>query len=250
MTNDITAIRRRVETITGPIAIDHTPYQRVDPAHLASVIDHTLLKPEATPGQIDRLCAEAIEHRFASVCLNPLYVARAVEALRGTGVQVCTVVGFPLGAAVSRVKSEETRQALRDGTTEIDMVLPVGLLIAGEWAQVLGDVRGVVGAAVGAPVKVILETCLLDDAQKIAGSLLAVAAGARYVKTSTGFAGGGATIEDVRLMRATVGSPVGVKAAGGIRTREDALAMLEAGASRLGCSASVAIVTPPHSARQ
>jgi len=200
-------------------------------------IDHTLLKPEATPQDIDRICVEAREMGFASVCVNGLYAKRVAENLRGTNVLTCCVVGFPLGAMASSVKAAEAAQAVKDGAQEIDMVLPVGLLKAGEDEAVEDDIRGVVQASMPAQVKVILETCLLTKEEIVRACLLSKKAGAAFVTTSTGFSSGGAVAEDVRLMRKTVGDTMGVKASGGIRTREDVAAMLEAGASRIGASA-------------
>jgi len=211
-------------------------------ANLASTIDHTLLKPDATPDQIRCLCAEARAHGFASVCINPVYVPLAASELAGCDVAVCTVIGFPLGAGRSAVKAFETATAVREGAGEVDMVLALGALRAGEMDVVRRDVDAVVDAATGRLVKVILETCLLDDATIVAACRLCVAAGAGFVKTSTGFSTGGATTAHVRLMRQTVGDACGVKASGGIRSRADALAMLEAGATRLGTSAGLAIV--------
>ena len=211
---------------------------------LAGMIDHTLLKPEATPVQIERLCEEAQQYHFATVCVNPLYVSLAARRLAGSDVAVCTVVGFPLGATTTRVKRFEAENALADGARELDMVLPIGLLKAGSHGKVRADIAALAELCRhhGALLKVILETALLTDAEKVAGCQAAMAAGADFVKTSTGFGGGGATVADVRLMRQTVGTALGVKAAGGIRTLADALAMIEAGATRIGASAGVAIV--------
>ena len=209
--------------------------------NLASYIDHTLLKADATEAQITRLCEEAREHRFASVCVNPRWVALCAQLLAGSGVRVCTVIGFPLGASSSAIKAAETRQAVADGADELDMVISVGDLKAGNYEFVRTDIRGVVKAAEGRTVKVIIEACLLTDEEKSLACKLAMAAGADFVKTSTGFSTGGATVADVKLMRAAVGPNFGVKAAGGIRTRQDALAMIEAGANRIGASAGIAI---------
>ena len=209
--------------------------------NLASYIDHTLLKADATEAQITRLCAEAREHRFASVCVNPRWVALCAQLLAGSGVRVCTVIGFPLGASSSAIKAAETRQAVADGADELDMVISVGDLKAGNYEFVRADIRGVVKAAEGRTVKVIIEACLLTDEEKSLACKLAMAAGADFVKTSTGFSTGGATVADVKLMRAAVGPNFGVKAAGGIRTRQDALTMIEAGANRIGASAGIAI---------
>jgi deoxyribose-phosphate aldolase len=212
---------------------------------LASYIDHTLLKPEATPRQIQTLCREALQHRFASICVNPCYVGLCARLLAGSSVAVCTVAGFPLGATTTAAKVFEARQAIAEGAHEIDMVLAIGQLKAGDYAAVLDDIAQVVAACHKhrAHCKVILETVLLDDAEKIAACLLALQAGADFVKTSTGFAASGANAHDVALMRRVVGASAGVKAAGGIRTRSDAETMLEAGASRLGASASVQLVS-------
>ena len=209
---------------------------------LAGRIDHTLLKADATRAAIDRLCAEARENGFASVCVNGRWVPRAVENLAGSRVMVCTVAGFPLGAASPGAKALEAALAVEQGAGEVDMVMDLGGLLSGDLSAVFEDLRGVVRAARGRPVKVILETCLLSDEQKAVACLLAVRAGCAYVKTSTGLSRGGATRDDVRLMRAMVGELLGVKASGGIRDRRTAEAMLAAGADRLGTSASVAIV--------
>jgi deoxyribose-phosphate aldolase len=216
-----------------------------DSAAIAHLIDHTLLKPEATREQIDRLCGEALAHRFASVCVNPAYVGRCAELLRGSEVKVCTVVGFPLGATTTAVKAYETRQAIDDGATEIDMVINVGALKSGDTAAVQADIAAVVDAAhaAGALVKVIIETALLSDDEKATACRLAQAAGAEFVKTSTGFGPGGATVEDVALMRRVVGPEMGVKASGGVRNYADVQAMVAAGATRIGASAGVAIVS-------
>ncbi|HKA25275.1 MAG TPA: deoxyribose-phosphate aldolase [Candidatus Eisenbacteria bacterium] len=210
---------------------------------MRSRIDHTLLKPEATTAQILQLCKEARENCFASVCIHPTYVALCARELAGSPVRVCTVVGFPLGAHLPEVKAYETRRAVQDGAAEIDMVVNIGALKSREHDLVRRDIGAVIEAAGSeALVKVILEMTLLTLEEKVAGCLLAKAAGADFVKTSTGFAAGGATVEDVKLMRLVVGPEMGVKAAGGIRSREDAQAMIAAGATRLGTSASVKIV--------
>ncbi len=221
---------------------EYSPIVPVSPSKLAALIDHTLLRPEAKPDEVAELCREAREYGFATACVNSRFVPLARELLRGAGPGIAAVIGFPFGASSTEAKVCEAHQALRDGATELDMVLPVGPLRAGDHLAVLEDVRAVREAAPNAVLKVILETCLLTDEEKVRGALLAVAAGADFVKTSTGFGSGGATVEDVRLLRATVGDSAGVKASGGIRTWEDARAMLEAGASRLGCSRSVAIL--------
>lgn len=210
---------------------------------IASAIDHTLLKPDACTADIERLCTEALEHGFHSVCVNSSLVAFAAHLLAGSNVKVAAVTGFPLGAMSSEAKAFETRIAARDGADEIDTVIAIGQLKEGDTRYVLNDLKAVVSAADGRSVKVILETSLLTHEEKILGCRLAVEAGASFVKTSTGFAGGGATIEDIRLFRETVGSACKVKASGGIRDAATALAMLEAGADRLGTSSGVAIVT-------
>jgi deoxyribose-phosphate aldolase len=219
---------------------DHHPGSR----GMATWIDHTLLKPEAKPAQIVQLCQEARAYDFFSVCINPLYVGLANQSLAGSPVQVCTVVGFPLGATPTRVKVYETRSCLERGAREIDMVIPVGLLRAGEYDAVLEDIQAVVETAhaMGALVKVIQEMALLDRKEKITACLISQAAGAEFVKTSTGFGPGGATLADVELMRRVVGPHMGVKAAGGVRSLADARAFLAAGATRLGSSAGVIIM--------
>ena len=211
---------------------------------IAALIDHTLLKPEATAADIRKVCAEARQYRFASVCVNPYWVCLVAGELAGSPVKVCSVVGFPLGASATEIKVAETAAAIRDGAQEIDMVLNIGELRGGNHDAVRGDIRAVVEAAHAgsAIVKVILETALLNDEQKVAASLLAKEAGADFVKTSTGFGPGGATAADVALMRRTVGPAMGVKASGGVRTLEDLRAMAAAGANRVGASASVKIV--------
>jgi deoxyribose-phosphate aldolase len=214
------------------------------PDDVAPYIDHTLLKPDATQEQIDALCAEAEEHRFCSVCINSTWVAYCARKLRGTGVKVCTVVGFPLGAMDSRSKSFETRNAIENGADEIDMVINVGALKSENLKLVEEDIRWVLRACRPTTVlKVILENALLSDAEKIVACQICKQVGAHFVKTSTGFAESGARVEDVALMRRTVGPKMGVKAAGGIRDFETAKAMIDAGATRVGVSASVAIVT-------
>lgn len=214
------------------------------PAELAAHIDHTLLKPDATAEKIDLLCDEAIQYRFAAVCVNPVWVKRAARRLRGSGVAVASVVGFPLGASTPEVKAFETRRALRDGAREIDMVINVGALKGGDHALVERDIAGVSDACreVGALNKVIIEAALLNDEEKVIASQLARAGRAHFVKTSTGFGPGGATAFDVALMRETVGPKMGVKAAGGIKNAQDARQMLAAGATRIGASAGVAMV--------
>ena len=205
-------------------------------------IDHTLLKPESTQDQIDNLIAEAKEYNFASVCVNPTWVSRAAEVLKDSDVKVCTVIGFPLGANTSRVKAFETKDAIENGADEIDMVINIGRLKAKEYDFVENDIRAVVETSGDKLVKVIIETCLLTDEEKEKACQLSVAAGADYVKTSTGFSTAGANVHDVALMRKTVGPNVGVKAAGGARSYADAEAFVKAGATRIGASSGVAIV--------
>jgi deoxyribose-phosphate aldolase len=238
-----------------PIALQTLPFDATafaahtlsSPAALAAVLDHTLLKPEATRGQVVQLCHEAAEHRFACAMVNPYWVSAAVQALAGTGIPVGVVVGFPLGATLSASKRDETARVLKQGAHDIDMVLNVGLLKSGakeDYDHVRQDIRGVVELAHGAGgiVKVILETCLLTFEEKLRASEIALAAGADFIKTSTGFSTGGATVDDIALMRGVAGTRAGVKASGGIRTLADASAMLHAGATRIGASASVRIV--------
>jgi deoxyribose-phosphate aldolase len=211
---------------------------------VAGYIDHTLLKPDATAADIDKLCREAAEWKFATVCINPTWVALAAERLRGSGVAVCSVVGFPLGATTPDVKQFEARRAIFDGASEIDMVINVGALKSGDVRLVSEDIRGVVQACHGggATSKVILETALLTDEEKVTACTLSKAAGADFVKTSTGFGPGGATAADVALMRRVVGDEMGVKASGGVRDLEQMKAMVAAGATRIGASAGVRIV--------
>lgn len=209
---------------------------------IAKSIDHTLLKPDATFAQIHHLVEEAKQYRFFSVCVNPSYVATCAELLKGSGVQVCTVIGFPLGASSSATKAFETSHAIKDGAHEIDMVINIGALKSQKLLLVEEDIRDVVFAAEGKVVKVIIETSLLTDEEKVLACQIAEKAGASFVKTSTGFNGGGATVEDIKLMRESVSSKVEVKASGGIRDLETAKKMLAAGASRLGTSAGVSIV--------
>jgi deoxyribose-phosphate aldolase len=212
-------------------------------ANLAKLIDHTLLKPEATRAEVVALCEEAKKHRFASVCVNTTWVPVCRALLASTDVMVCAVVGFPLGAMTPSAKAYEAREAVRQGAREIDMVINIGALKSRDYETVFEDICRVVKASAPAGVKVILETSALDQEEKIIACALSKLAGAAFVKTSTGFGKGGATVEDVALMRRLVGKDVGVKASGGVRTQEDALRMAAAGANRLGASASVAIVT-------
>ncbi len=218
---------------------------QITPEQLRKAIDHTLLKPEATPDGILRLCREAREYGFKAVCVQPCYVETCVQALQGSEVAVATVIGFPHGANCTAAKAFEARLALSQGAKELDMVINIGALKSRDREKVYEDIKAVVDEAAqfpGSLVKVIIEACLLNREEKILACQLAVEAGADYVKTSTGFAGGGATIEDVKLMAQTVGERAKVKASGGIRTREQALAFLAAGASRLGTSSGVAIM--------
>ena len=214
----------------------------MDKKTIASMIDHTLLKPEATPAQVEKLCAEAAEYHFASVCVNPVYIPLAARLLDGTGVKVCCVVGFPLGAIAPEQKAAEAASCAAMGAEELDMVIHIGAAKAGDWALVQRDIAGVVKAAAGRTIKVIIETCLLTDEEKVKACEAAKAAGADFVKTSTGFSTGGATTHDIALMRKTVGPEMGVKASGGIRDYATAMAMIEAGANRIGASAGIEIV--------
>jgi deoxyribose-phosphate aldolase len=224
---------------TGPVANE-----------LAVCIDHTLLRPEATYEQIATLCQEAAENRFASVCINPVHVAAASALLRGSGVAVCTVVGFPLGATTTEVKVYEAHQAIAHGASEIDMVIHVGALKSRDFTAVEADIARVAReCSAAALLKVIIEAALLTDEEKVQACAIAKLAGADFVKTSTGFGPGGATLHDVELMRRTVGEELGVKAAGGIRDRETAERMIAAGADRIGASASVKILHEPGATR-
>lgn len=211
--------------------------------NVVRMIDHTLLKADATKKEVVKLVEEAREYLFASVCVNPTWVKTAAEMLANTPeVKVCTVIGFPLGASTSETKAFETKNAIENGANEIDMVINIAALKDKQDEFVENDIRAVVEAAKGKGiVKVIIETCLLTDEEKVRACELSVKAGADFVKTSTGFSTGGATVEDIRLMRKTVGPEIGVKASGGVRSREDALAMVEAGATRIGASSGVAI---------
>ena len=215
------------------------------PKDLAQYIDHTLLRPDASPADIDTLCDEAVEYGFAAVCINPSWVARAKKRLRTSGITVASVVGFPLGANTPEIKAMEARRAMRDGAREIDMVINIGALKGGEHGLVRRDIAGVSDACreVGALNKVIIEAAYLTDEEKVVACRLAVAGRAHYVKTSTGFGPGGATVFDVALMREVVGAKVGVKAAGGIHTADEVREMITAGATRIGASAGVRIVS-------
>jgi deoxyribose-phosphate aldolase len=213
-------------------------------AHIASYIDHTLLKPEASEADVRQVCAEAVEYGFKSVCVNPIWVKTVSKALKGSGVLTCAVVGFPLGATPSDVKAFEARGAVLDGAEEIDMVIDIAAARADDKGALVDEITAVAEAvhAGEAILKVIIETALLSDAQKVLACEAAVEAGADFVKTSTGFNGGGATVEDVALMRKTVGPEIGVKASGGVRSLADAQAMIAAGATRIGASSGIAIV--------
>ncbi|HEM5976620.1 TPA: deoxyribose-phosphate aldolase [Streptococcus suis] len=209
---------------------------------LNKYIDHTILKPATTQEQVEKILAEAKEYDFASVCVNPTWVALAAESLKDSDVKVCTVIGFPLGANTPAVKAFETKDAISNGADEIDMVINIGALKTGNYDLVLEDIKAVVAASGDKLVKVIIEACLLTDDEKVKACQLSQEAGADYVKTSTGFSTGGATVADVALMRKTVGPDMGVKASGGARSYEDAIAFIEAGASRIGASSGVAIM--------
>ena len=228
----------------GVARLGAAPGLRQVPTGVAEYIDHTLLKPDASPEQIAKLCAEAGEHHFAAVCVNPCNVRQCTELLRGTSVRVCSVVGFPLGATVPEVKAYETERVIWDGATEVDMVINIGALKGGDYALVQRDIEAVVHVAHRnrALAKVIIEAALLTDDEKVKACTLAKAAQADFVKTSTGFGPGGATLHDVELMRRTVGPDMGIKAAGGIRDYETAHQMIAAGATRIGASAGIKIV--------
>ena len=208
----------------------------------AKLIDHTLLKPNATKEQIHQLCEEAMEHGFCSVCVNPAFVPYCAEILKDSDVKVCTVIGFPLGANETEIKVAETRLAIAHGADEVDMVINVSALKDGEDDKVCNEIRALREASEGKILKVIIETCLLTDEEKVRACLLSKKAGADFVKTSTGFSTGGATVEDVALMRKTVGSEMGVKASGGVRSHDDLVAMVKAGANRIGTSSGPKII--------
>lgn len=210
--------------------------------NLASYIDHTLLKPESTEAEVLQLCKEAKAHEFKTVCINPYWVKLAKKALEGSSVGITTVIGFPLGASTTEVKVFETKQAISDGATEIDMVINIGELKAQQNTRVLEDIKAVVEAANDVLVKVILENSLLTEKEKVTACELSKEAGASFVKTSTGFSSGGASVDDIKLMRETVGPDLGVKASGGVRDKAAALAMIKAGATRLGASAGIEII--------
>jgi len=218
--------------------------EAVAPANIASYIDHTLLKPEASEADVLKVCAEAVEYEFKSVCVNPVWVKTVTKALKGSGVLTCSVIGFPLGATPTDVKAFEARGAVLDGANEIDMVINMASARANDKGALVDDIRAVAETvhAGEAILKVIIETSMLTDEQKVLACQAAVEAGADFVKTSTGFNGGGATVEDVALMRTTVGPDLGVKASGGVRSLADAQAMIAAGATRIGASSGIAIV--------
>ena len=214
------------------------------PADMAKYIDHTYLKPEASVNEIRKICDEAKKYHCASVCVNPSYIQYVAQQLEGSGVTPCCVIAFPFGTSTPEAKAFEASDAASKGAREIDMVINVGAIKSGDWLLVKRDIEGVVNAVKGrAKVKVIIEACLLTDEEKVKACTVAKLAGAAFVKTSTGYSTGGATVEDVRLMRETVGPEMGVKASGGVRTYEDAVAMLKAGANRLGCSSTMKIVS-------
>ncbi|MEM7128332.1 MAG: deoxyribose-phosphate aldolase [Chloroflexota bacterium] len=251
ITENIAEIRSAIRTSLGEVAIgepivDDRQFDitGLTSAQLASLIDHTLLKPDATAEQIEQLCREAVEHGFASVCINPTWLTTCHTILGNASVKRCVVIGFPLGATTATTKAFQTEEAVEAGANEVDMVLNIGRLKSADLQGVFEDIRVVsqVAHAGNALVKVILETSLLTDEEKVIASVIAQDAGADFVKTSTGFGGGGATQEDVALMRQVVGSNLGVKASGGVRTAEDALMVINAGATRIGASAGVNIV--------
>jgi deoxyribose-phosphate aldolase len=248
MSTDRQSLAERVEQKVAEVCLGFggapKPADRIGASELARMIDHTLLKPEATREQIVALCEQALEHDFAAVCVNPVYVPLCHSLLGETDVQVACVAGFPLGATLPEVKAYEAQRAIAAGATEVDMVIHVGALTDKAYAYVVEDVATVAQAchARGAVLKVIIEAALLSDEQKIAACYLSQLAGAGYVKTSTGFGPGGAQVRDVALMRRTVGPRMGIKAAGGIRSYQDALAMISAGATRIGASAGIRIV--------
>lgn len=244
---DIAAIVREVTAqVEGvpSIHMDRVDLGDLSPASLARYIDHTILKQDASEDDVKRICREARNYLFASVCVNPCYVELVADSLQGSGVKVCSVVGFPLGASTPEATANEAADAVLRGAQEVDMVVNVGAIKSDDWKLVCRGIAGVVEAVAGrAIVKVILETCLLTDVEKVKACAVSKLAGAHFVKTSTGFSTGGATVEDVKLMREVVGPDMGVKASGGVRTYGDAVAMLKAGASRLGTSAGVTIVS-------
>ncbi len=239
-------IRRIIEEVYNDFGLSMDTPAETDcpPGDMAKYIDHTLLKQNASLEDVQRICEEAKKYKFASVCVNPCYIKFVAGNLSGSGVTPCCVIGFPLGACTPEAKAGETADAVANGAREVDMVVNVGAIKSNDWALVKRDIEGVVTAARGqALVKVIIETCLLTDEEKVKACTVAKLAGAHFVKTSTGFSTGGATVQDVTLMRQTVGDSMGVKASGGIRDYKTALAMIRAGANRLGTSAGIEIVT-------
>ncbi len=238
------AVRAPAAGVAPSSQVVGSPEPKASDASLAALIDHTILRPDATAEEVRQVCAEARQFGFASVCVNPARVALAATELHGSGVKVCSVAGFPLGATPTSAKLHEAESAVREGAREIDMVIHIGALKEGDYQAVKSDIQSVAQRchAGGARLKVIIETCLLDDAEKVAACTLAKMAGADFVKTSTGFSKAGATAADVALMRRVVGPEMGVKAAGGIRTLADLRAMVNAGATRIGASASVKIM--------
>ena len=242
--NDI--IKQVTEEVCAKFGVDGEGGSKggYSPASMAKYIDHTLLKAEASINDVRKICDEAKRYNFASVCVNTSYIRFVADSLSGSGVAPCCVVGFPLGAMTVEAKAYETTSAVENGAKEVDMVINVGAIKSGDWKLVARDIEAVVGAARGrAIVKVIIEACLLTDEEKVKACAVSKMAGAHFVKTSTGFSSGGATADDVRLMRKTVGPDIGVKASGGIKSYEDAVNMLEAGANRLGTSSGAAIVS-------
>lgn len=250
---DINAIIKQVtEEICSKYAVDSIPtgHSEYTPAGMAKYIDHTYLKPEATLEDIRRICDEAKKYHTASVCVNPSYIQFVASQLEGSGVTPCCVIGFPLGATTPEVKAFEASNAADHGAKEVDMVINIGAVKSGDWMLVKRDIEAVVAAVRGrALVKVIIECCLLTDEEKVKACTVSKLAGAHFVKTSTGFSTGGATVEDVRLMRETVGPEIGVKASGGVRTYDDAVAMLKAGANRMGASSTNKIVSGEKAGR-
>lgn len=247
-------VRKAVEEVMKQVQAENSSCA-VDgefaPASLAKYVDHTLLKPDATVDQIRKICEEAKANRFASVCVNTCHVPLCAELLSGSSVTVCCVVGFPLGACTTETKVFETLDAIKKGAREVDMVINVGMIKSKQFDYVLDDIRAVVKAAgSSALVKVIIETCLLTDEEKVIACQLSKQAGAAFVKTSTGFSTGGATVADVKLMRETVGPNMGVKASGGVRSYEDAVNMIKAGANRLGTSNGTKIVAGPSASKE
>ncbi|MGI5920084.1 MAG: deoxyribose-phosphate aldolase [Christensenellales bacterium] len=236
-------IQQITEEVIAKLGAGNAPAKDYSPASLAKYIDHTLLKPEASQEQIRKVCDEAKKYHFASVCVNPSYIEFVAQQLEGSGVKPCVVIGFPLGATLPEVKAAETSAVIGLGAKEVDMVVNIGAIKSGDWHLVKRDIEAVVNAAKGrALVKVIIETCLLTDEEKVKVCTIAKMAGADFVKTSTGFSTGGATVEDVALMRRTVGPTMGVKASGGVRDYDSAVAMIKAGATRLGTSSGAKIV--------